>query len=380
MPEQPAESPGLQALLWLSKQWEAFRRWLWPCQGTTQLEVVFQGGAMLREGYEMTSPEIALVHRGERVLLLQEVGRRAQVRTGDGFVGWLSFSTAENVPIAQKVRLEGSAGKVRRKEDPSSFREEFESKWRRLRTDVGPPEAHMHSLRQSSGRIPISQWRPGVVPQSPKAPRLVPRIRPPAQTPPKECTFSEVASSPSGVPKVSTCDGSPPVNPAEDLLDLSEPKEDQFNSRPWPDLVQILAASSNPPTYRSEHRPDADGIPDAPPSRRESQLDTKTWLELQKEEEKLLDQLPRFEQLLDEQPDPEDTEVKLTFSTYEMEDALHEGLVQEDSGQEDVQVHPPVVTGPVKVQQEIEENMKALQSQACDKTAPETLLHIDEKT
>ena len=31
----------------------------------------------------------------------------------------------------------------------------------RLRTDVGPPEAHMHSLRQSSGRIPISQWRPG---------------------------------------------------------------------------------------------------------------------------------------------------------------------------------------------------------------------------
>lgn len=41
-----------------------------------------------------------------------QVGRRAQVRTGDGFVGWLSFSTAENVPIAQKVRLEGSAGKA----------------------------------------------------------------------------------------------------------------------------------------------------------------------------------------------------------------------------------------------------------------------------
>lgn len=30
---------------------------------------------MLREGYEMTSPEIALVHRGERVLLLQEAPR-----------------------------------------------------------------------------------------------------------------------------------------------------------------------------------------------------------------------------------------------------------------------------------------------------------------
>ena len=35
----------------------------------------------------------------------------------------------------------------------------------RLRVDPGPPEAPLHSLRQSSGRIPIRQWRPGVSPR-----------------------------------------------------------------------------------------------------------------------------------------------------------------------------------------------------------------------
>ena len=32
------------------------------------------GGAMLRESVELTSPEVAMVHRGERVLLLHQVG------------------------------------------------------------------------------------------------------------------------------------------------------------------------------------------------------------------------------------------------------------------------------------------------------------------
>lgn len=33
------------------------------------------GGAMLREGMDLSSAEVAMVHRGERVLLLQQVGR-----------------------------------------------------------------------------------------------------------------------------------------------------------------------------------------------------------------------------------------------------------------------------------------------------------------
>ena len=50
-------------------------------------------------------------------------GRRAQVRTSDGFTGWLSLHTLDHVPIALMVHTDT--------EKKSSFREEFESKWRR---------------------------------------------------------------------------------------------------------------------------------------------------------------------------------------------------------------------------------------------------------
>eukprot|EP00434_Breviolum_minutum_P003907 symbB.v1.2.003434.t1/scaffold195.1/size274553/5 len=310
------------ALAWLSQQWATFRQWLGRTEVPVQLEVVHLGGAMLRETAELTSPEVAMVHRGERVLLLHQVGRRAHVRTSDGFTGWLSLQTLDQMDIAVKVEATGKVDG-----NGPSFREEFESKWRRLRVDLGPSEAPFPSVRQSSGRIPISQWRPGlklpVALDHGKPQRsAVPKLRPPSETPRKES--SKATSSHSG----GKAKDLPAVHPGEDLLDFNEPKKDMELPGRWPDLAQILAAGSNPPSYRgsNERSGDGDGIPDAPPSRRESQFNTaQSWQEVQLQEEaSLLSQFPRFEQLLDQQPDPEEAEVQMTFSSYEMEDAMVE--------------------------------------------------------
>ncbi|CAE7544884.1 unnamed protein product [Symbiodinium sp. CCMP2456] len=279
---------GLAALAWLSQRWEALLAW-WQqadgakgkpvlrrgsihfCQDSRPpgevLELVYVGGAMLRESCELNSAEVAVVHCGERVLLLQEVGRRARVRTVDGFIGWISLYTADNVPIARKVSRDVQHSFKDR--GRASFREEFEQKWRRLRVDPGPPEGRIHALRQSAGRVPISEWRPSGMPGAPSPQRTppVPRLSPPSSTPQKDNTPA-AASSCGGATVV--------VRPMEDLLDLSEEKEPPSSQRSRvPDLAEVLsaAAGSSPPTYR-ELCADGDGdatassgIPEAPPSR-----------------------------------------------------------------------------------------------------------------
>ncbi|CAJ1427890.1 unnamed protein product [Effrenium voratum] len=147
----------------------------------------------------------------------------------------------------------------------------------------------MHALRQSSGRVPISHWRPSGIPvASPKRPPQVPRIRPPA-TPQKEATASSEMASSSDRGGLSA---SPGVRPGEDLLDFNEPKDPRISRGRLPDLAEVLAAhagftadaGSHPSTFR-ERRSVSD-IPDAPPSRRERHRDTRSWLEEHKEEER----------------------------------------------------------------------------------------------
>eukprot|EP00439_Symbiodinium_sp_Y106_P066731 s3627_g10.t3 len=312
-----SQSRGLAALAGLSQRWEALVAW-WQQDSRPPgevLELVYVGGAMLRESCELNSAEVAVVHCGERVLLLQEVGRRARVRTVDGFIGWISLYTADNVPIARKVSRDVQHSFKER--GRASFREEFEQKWRRLRVDPGPPEGRIHALRQSAGRVPISEWRPSGMPGAPSPQRTppVPRLSPPSSTPQKDNTPA-AASSSGGATVV--------AHPMEDLLDLSEEKEPPSSQRSRvPDLAEVLsaAAGSSPPTYRELRAADGDGdgatassgIPEAPPSREKPGL--VTWGE---EPEALLSQLPSFEQLLDQQPD--EVQAELSFASYEMEE------------------------------------------------------------
>ncbi|CAE6957686.1 unnamed protein product [Symbiodinium sp. CCMP2592] len=273
--ERRSQSRGLAALAWLSQRWEALVAWWQDSRPPGEvLELVYVGGAMLRESCELNSAEVAVVHCGERVLLLQEVGRRARVRTVDGFIGWISLYTADNVPIARKASRDVQHSFKDR--GRASFREEFEQKWRRLRVDPGPPEGRIHALRQSAGRVPISEWRPsgmpGAAPPSPLSPPSpqrtpVPRLSPPSSSPRKDNT--PAASSSGGATVV--------ARPMEDLLDLSEEKEAPSSQRSRvPDLAEVLsaAAGSSPPTYRELSAADGDGdgatasgIPEAPPSR-----------------------------------------------------------------------------------------------------------------
>ncbi|CAE7783973.1 TATDN2 [Symbiodinium microadriaticum] len=310
-----SQSRGLAALAWLSQRWEALVAWWQDSRPPGEvLELVYVGGAMLRESCELNSAEVAVVHCGERVLLLQEVGRRARVRTVDGFIGWISLYTADNVAIARKVSRDVQHSFKDR--GRASFREEFEQKWRRLRVDPGSPEGRIHALRQSAGRVPISEWRPSGMPGAPSPQRTppVPRLSPPSSTPQKDNTPA-AASSSGGATVV--------ARPMEDLLDLSEEKEPPSSQRSRvPDLAEVLsaAAGSSPPTYRELCATDGDGdatassgIPEAPPSREKPGL--VTWGE---EPEALLSQLPSFEQLLDQQPD--ETQAELSFASYEMEE------------------------------------------------------------
>ncbi|CAE7338159.1 unnamed protein product [Symbiodinium natans] len=246
---------------------------------------------MLRESCELNSAEVAVVHCGERVLLIQE---------------------ADDVPIARKVSRDVQHSFKDR--GRASFREEFEQKWRRLRVDPGPPEGRIHTLRQSAGRVPISEWRPSGTPGalSPQRTPPVPRLSPPSSMAQKDGT--PAASSSAG--------GTALAQPMEDLLDLSEElKEPPSSQRSRvPDLAEVLsaAAGSSPPTHReftagADREAAKSGIPEAPPSR--EKRGSTFW---DTESEALLSHMPRFEQLLDQQPD--EIQAELIFAPYEMEE------------------------------------------------------------
>eukprot|EP00931_Biecheleriopsis_adriatica_P074405 TRINITY_DN48467_c0_g1_i1.p1 TRINITY_DN48467_c0_g1~~TRINITY_DN48467_c0_g1_i1.p1 ORF type:complete len:531 (+),score=99.89 TRINITY_DN48467_c0_g1_i1:97-1689(+) len=360
-------STFVSVLSGVASGWEMF--WGW-CRGSStplsmlhqyeRLEVVYSGGAVMRSGFELTSDEVAVVHRGEAVLLLDEVGRRARIRTRDGYTGWISLYTADNVPIVRRV-LREEAGSKRSKaaaeaqQSRPAFKEDFERKWQKLRVDTGPPEARIHSLRQSSGSMPIRQWRPTGLPSAPVAQKRetdlpVPRLNPPSSSDPSASVErSEVSSS----------SGSHAARPGEDLLDFSDAGS---LSQRLPPLSEVLAAAvegrsvfNTKDSYFSSDEGTHAGskvghIPEAPPSRRESMDSERSFYRQPQgapskqaseaagnqfpkgvdEDDLFNSQLPNFEHLLDQDLNEDEAGEEASVATGEDMHFRHRNYDMED--------------------------------------------------
>ncbi|CAE8583336.1 unnamed protein product, partial [Polarella glacialis] len=107
-----------------------------------------------------------------------ENGRRAKVRTKDGFTGWISLYTSDSVPIVRRVRPDGQTAFASRRsattevarpprsssrssldKDPV-FKDAFEKKWQKLRVDPIAPEGTPLIVRRGSPGVRTKSWRP----------------------------------------------------------------------------------------------------------------------------------------------------------------------------------------------------------------------------
>eukprot|EP00927_Polykrikos_kofoidii_P018935 TRINITY_DN18815_c0_g1_i1.p1 TRINITY_DN18815_c0_g1~~TRINITY_DN18815_c0_g1_i1.p1 ORF type:complete len:524 (+),score=68.16 TRINITY_DN18815_c0_g1_i1:56-1573(+) len=287
--------------------------------GERLYEVIFCGGAILRESVDLNSTRVATLHPGELVVGLEEQGRRISVRTSDGLTGWMSSYTADGLPILRFLVMKKEVPVVRRwtcirralngmvgldsKVAPIGSRTEREAKWERIRVEADGQEAKPFSVRRGSPGMPLEHWRPPTHRGSPRGQsHSLPKQQDPSQSTSSNIPVPRLSAPPQSAvalqrdPKgVSTSaagllDGFrndevtkvKAVAVGEDLLDLSSSREPGLRSN-LPSLIEALRGlpvSSGPGGSTRQERVGAkntsDGIPDAPPSRGKSAVSSRT--------------------------------------------------------------------------------------------------------
>jgi len=136
-----------------------------PTDEEPRLVVVHAGGAILRSGASVTSPQVGKLRRGEVIPVVIEEGRRACVRTSEGARAWISTVAANGEPIVRRVT---ASTKYKAKDMPvegtSAFADAFEKRWRekwqRLRVEADRKEGKPNTVRGSLAGMKINAWRP----------------------------------------------------------------------------------------------------------------------------------------------------------------------------------------------------------------------------
>eukprot|EP00391_Amoebophrya_sp_Ameob2_P013851 CAMPEP_0178989410 /NCGR_PEP_ID=MMETSP0795-20121207/4347_1 /TAXON_ID=88552 /ORGANISM="Amoebophrya sp., Strain Ameob2" /LENGTH=222 /DNA_ID=CAMNT_0020680785 /DNA_START=142 /DNA_END=807 /DNA_ORIENTATION=- len=98
-------------------------------ENPVKFKVCHRGGALVREGYDTTTPQVHQLNYGEIVAIVELVGRRA--RMIQPVYGWVSLRTKDGVKILEQKQFQG---KVSVRGD-KGFEKAFDERFQKVRSE-----------------------------------------------------------------------------------------------------------------------------------------------------------------------------------------------------------------------------------------------------